>query len=221
MARKIADKEVVVIGLGRFGSSLAIELERNDTKVLGIDGSMKNVQALMGELTHVVQADSTDGEALRQLGVDEFPRAVIGIGSDLEASILTASLLLEIGVDDVWAKAVSEPHARILRQLGVHHVIRPEADMGKRVAHLISGKVIDYIEFDDGYALIKTEVPRLAVGVPLGASGIRNKYQITIVGVKRGGQPFTYATNETVLKPGDLIIVSGDRKKVEAFSELD
>lgn len=221
MARKQTAGQVAVIGLGRFGSSLAIELERNGTEVLGIDASMKNVQPLVGELTHVVQADSTDEEAMRQLGVHEFERVVIAIGTNLEASILTTSMVIGFGVREVWAKAMTAAHAKILEQLGAGHVVRPESDMGKRVAHLIGGRQLDYIEFDDGYALIKMRPPTVALGVPLGESGIRQKYGITVVGVKRAGQPFTYATNETVLELEDIIIISGDRRKVEAFSNLD
>ena len=126
---------VAVIGLGRFGMSLALELAGDGVEVLGIDSDPKVVQSMAGRLTHVVEADSTDEEALRQLSVHEFDRAVVGIGNDLEASILTASVLLTLGVPHVWARAISHSHARILGQLGVHHVVRPEHDMGKRVAH--------------------------------------------------------------------------------------
>lgn len=221
MARnKTPDGDVVVIGLGRFGKSLAEELERNGTKVLGVDASMKIVQSVAGELTHVVQADSTDEDALRQLGVQDFSRAVIAIGSDLEASILTASLVLQLGVRDVWAKAVTGAHARILEQLGVHHVVRPESDMGRRVAHLISGKLLDYIEFDDGYAIAKAVPPRQILGMTLGESNVRQKYHVTIVGVKSRGSGFTHATPDTVVDSGDLVIVSGQRDDVEAFAEL-
>ncbi|WP_106850264.1 TrkA family potassium uptake protein [Blastococcus sp. Marseille-P5729] len=221
MARKNPAAQVVVIGLGRFGSSLALELERNGTEVLGIDAMMKNVQPLVGELTHVVQADATDEEAMRQLGVHEFERAVIAIGTHLESSILATSMVRGFGVQEIWAKAMTEAHARILRQLDVKNIVRPEADMGKRVAHLIGGRQLDYIEFDDGYALIKMRPPTVALGVPLGESDIRQRFGVTVVGVKRIGQPFTYATNETVLELEDIIIISGDRRKVEAFSNLD
>ncbi|KPC67981.1 potassium transporter, partial [Streptomyces sp. NRRL WC-3753] len=110
---------VVVIGLGRFGRALALELVDEDTEVLGIDESAEVVQALSGHLTHAVRADSTKEDALRQLGVHEFDRAVVAIGTDLEASILTASLLISFGIENVWAKAISEAHGRILTQLGV------------------------------------------------------------------------------------------------------
>jgi trk system potassium uptake protein TrkA len=210
---------VVVIGLGRFGKSLALELERDGVEVLGIDNSPKTVQSMANRLTHVVEADSTDEEAMRQLSVPEFDRAVIGIGTDLESSVLTASVLLSLGVENVWAKAISASHARILTQLGVHHVVRPEHDMGARVAHLVRGRMLDYIEFDDGYAIVKTQPPQSILGMPLGESQVRSRFGVTIVGIKRAGEGFTHATPETVVEPGDLVIVSGDQRGVERFSE--
>jgi trk system potassium uptake protein TrkA len=157
---------------------------------------------------------------MRQLAVHEFDRAVIGVGNDLEASILSASVVLRLGVKNVWAKAISNAHAEILRQIGVHHVVRPEHDMGKRVAHLVRGRMLDYIEFDDGYAIVKTQPPRSIHGIRLGDTHIRSKYGVTIVGAKRSGQDFTHATAETIVEDGDLIIVSGPQDRVEKFSEL-
>jgi trk system potassium uptake protein len=211
---------VVVVGLGRFGKSLALELVREGEEVLGVDASTKVVESLAGRLTHVVEADSTNEESMRQLAVPEFSRGVVGVGTDLESSILSASVLLNLGVRDVWAKATSASHARILSQIGVHHVVRPEHDMGKRVAHLVRGRMMDYIEFDEDYAFVKTRAPQLLEGRPLGESLIRKEYGVTIVGYKPQGGEFTYATEQTVVRPGDTIIVSGKESKVVAFCEL-
>lgn len=211
---------VAVIGLGRFGMSLALELMNEGTEVLGIDSDPKLVQELAGRLTHVVEADSTDEEAMRQLSVHEFDRAVIGIGTNLEASILTASVVLNLEVPHVWAKAISQAHARILSQLGVEHVVRPEHDTGKRVAHLVRGRMLDYIEFDDGFAIVKAKPPSSIVGKNLGETGIRSKYGVTVVGVKSPGKDFTHATTETVVNEGDLVIVSGPEAGVERFTDL-
>lgn len=211
---------VVVIGLGRFGESVALGLMQQNTEVLGIDGDVRRVDSLSGQLTQVMAADSTSEDALRQLSVHEFDRAVVGMGSNLEASILTASVLLGFGIPNVWAKAVSHAHARILTQLGVHHVVRPEHDMGQRVAHLVGGRMLEYIEFDQGFAMAKTQPPARLLGLPLGQTGVRREHGITVVAVKRSGQPFTYAAAETVLQPGDTIVVSGPIAQVESFSEL-
>ncbi|MFP3462035.1 TrkA family potassium uptake protein [Arthrobacter globiformis] len=211
---------VVVIGLGRFGGSLALELEAQGTEVLGIDSSEETVQSYNGRLTHVVRADSTKEEVLRQLSVHEFDRAVVGIGSDIEASILTTSRLLTFKKPQIWAKAISEPHAEILNQLGVDHVIRPEHDMGKRVAHLVRGSLLDYVEFEDDFVMIRTSPPTEARDRPLGVLGLRDKYGITIVAVKRPGGTWGHTTAQTVLYDDDQIIVQGSKTQAERFSNM-
>ena len=211
---------VVVIGLGRFGGSLALELEAQGTEVLGIDSSEDTVQSYNGRLTHVVRADSTKEEVLRQLSVHEFDRAVVGIGSDIEASILTTSRLLTFKKPQIWAKAISEPHAEILNQLGVDHVSRPEHDMGKRVAHLVRGSLLDYVEFEDDFVMIRTSPPTEARDRPLGVLGLRDKYGITIVAVKRPGGIWGHTTAQTVLYDDDQIIVQGSKTQAERFSNM-
>ncbi|MBL6459598.1 TrkA family potassium uptake protein [Belnapia sp. T6] len=211
---------VVVIGLGRFGGAVAESLARVGHEVLGIDQDATLVQSWADRLTHVVQADSTSSDTLRRLGVHEFERAVVGIGSDLEASVLTVLALSELGTRDIWAKALSSKHGRILERTGAHHVIYPEAAMGERVAHLVTGKMIDFIEFDDGFAIVKTRAPREAAGKTLAECALRSKYGVTIVGVKRARTDFTHATPATKIEQGDLLIVSGPTKLVEAFAAI-
>lgn len=219
MAKRIgAGGGVVVIGLGRFGKSLALELENDGIEVLGIDADPRPVQAVAGRLTHVVQADATDAEAMRQLSVHEFDRAVIAIGSSLEASVLAAFVLRGLHVPHIWAKATTKAQAQILEQVGVEHVVRPEHEMGRRTAHLVRGKMLDYIEFDDGFAIVRTRPPRSILGKTLAEAAVRSKWGVTVVGVKATGKDFTHATAETVVEDGHLIIVSGERRKVEAFS---
>ncbi|SCG40857.1 potassium channel family protein [Micromonospora coxensis] len=218
---------VVVIGLGRFGSALALELTNRGTEVLGIDSRPKVVQALSGSLPHVITADSTDIEALRQLGVAEFHRAVVAIGTDIQASILTTSLLSELGIPDIWAKAISDQHRHILTRVGATRVVAPEHDMGERVAHLLSGRILDYVEVDADFAVIKTTPPREVVGKPLRESRVRSRWGVTVVAVKpqatlAGRKPeFTHATPDTVLAHGDLILVVGPIDSVERFATSD
>ncbi|MBC2904741.1 potassium channel family protein [Streptomyces cupreus] len=214
------DQRVAVIGLGRFGYSLANELMRRGWDVLGIDTDPRLVQKYSDHLTHAAVADCTDPEALRQLGVHEFTSAVVAIGTDIEASILVSSNLLEAEVPNIWAKAISRQHGQILERLGVTHVVLPEHDMGERVAHLVTGRMLDFIEFDDDYALVKTVAPDIATGIPLGQSQVRSKYGVTVVGIKRPGEDFTYATAETVVQKGDVIVVTGKTHAVETFAEL-
>ena len=214
------ENAVAVVGLGRFGSSVALSLSRLGHEVLGIDKSSDLVQEWSERLTHVVQADSTNIDTLRRLGVHDFDHAVVGIGTDVEASVLTVLALSELGVKDIWAKAISDKHGRILERTGAHHVVYPEATMGERVAHLVTGKMIDFMEFDDGFAIVKTCAPAEALGKTLAASALRSKYGVTIVGVKRPKSDFTYATPDTTVEEGDILIVSGPTKRVEKFAAI-
>jgi trk system potassium uptake protein len=214
------NEPVVVIGLGRFGSAVALELTRRGVEVLAIDSSAKRVQGMAGRLTQVVTADATDIDALRQLGVPDFYRAVVAIGSDIEASILITSLLVELEIDDVWAKAISDHHGRILRRVGAHHVVYPEFEVGERVAHLASGHILDYMQVDQDFALAKVHPPREAVGIPLGESKLRSKHGITVVAVKSPDGSFTYAGFDTVLTYNDVILVIGRETDIEHLVEL-
>lgn len=211
---------VLVAGLGRFGCAVAQSLIRMGHEVLGIDESPALVQRMSDHLTHVVQADSTDVDTLRQLGVGDFERAVVGIGSDIEASVLTVLALVELGVPVIWAKATNERHGRILESTGARHVVYPEARMGERVAHMVTGKMIDYIEFDDNYAIVKTRAPADLAGQTLAGYGVRSKFGVTIVGIKRPKEDFTYARPETLVEEGDLLIVSGRTDLVEKFAAV-
>jgi len=209
-----------VIGLGRFGGSLALELVNRGSEVLGIDSDQKIIQHYADDLTHAAVADSTDAEALRQLGVDEFERAVVGIGSHIEASILTTAVLTDFRIPSIWAKAISRQHGRILQRIGAHHVVLPEHDMGERVAHLVTGgRLLDYIAFDDDYAMAKTVPPQEAIGVPLSESRLRQRYGVTVVGIKRPGKEFTYAVSDTAPQRGDVIIVAGHISDIERIAD--
>lgn len=219
--RRIAEADsVAVIGLGRFGISLALELMASGTDVLGVDVDEDIVQSLNGELTQVVRADSTKLEVLEQLGIGDFDRVVVSIGSDITASILTASLLLRLEVPVIWAKAVDERHGAVLEQLGVHRVIYPEKDMGRRVAHLVRGAAADYLEIDRGFVVVKTVAPQLLHGVTLAAAGVRATYGITIAAHRTEHGEWANATPETVLGPGDTVLVVGPIHRVERFAQL-
>lgn len=224
MAKKTysaAPGSVLVIGLGRFGGAVADSLVRLGHEVLAIDEDAAIVQSWAGRLTHVVQADTTNTETLKRLGVEDFDKAVVAIGTDIEASLMTVLALSELRVPDIWAKALSAKHGRLLDRTGAHHVIYPEAAMGERVAHLVTGQMIDFIEFDDGFAIVKTRAPRESLGKTLAESALRSKYGVTVVGVKRPKTDFTYARPETLIQPGDLLIVSGPTDLVERFAALE
>jgi len=218
LARITKEHGAVVIGLGRFGGALAESLVRLGHDVLGIDENAEIVQEWADRLTHVVQADTTNSDALRRLGVQEFGCAVVGIGTDLEASVLTVLALADLGVPEIWAKASGAKHGRILERTGAHHVVYPEAAMGERVAHLVTGKMIDFIEFDDGFAIAKTRAPREAIGKTLGECALRSRYGVTVVGVKLPREEFITAQADTLITRDAILIVSGATNLVEAFA---
>lgn len=210
--------EVLVVGLGRFGSAVGATLEHLGYEVLGVDEDEGVVQSHATALTHVVEADSTNIDALRQLGAADFECAVVCIGSDIEASILTTAALHDLGVGNIWAKAITNSHGRILKRVGADAVIFPEHDMGVRVAHMVTGRMIDYIELDAGFALVETLVPREAHGKTLLEAGLRAKYDVTVVCIKPRGETFTYATPDTMMNEGDILLVAGETKHVERFA---
>lgn len=218
-AHKLDPGTVMVLGLGRFGSAAARTLEEMGIEVIGVDRDESLVARYADEFTHVVRADTTDVEALRQLGASAISKAVVAIGL-LEASIVTVLNLAEAGVGEIWAKALSRTHGEILTRVGATHVVYPERAAGERVGHAVSGFMIDYFEFEDGFAMARTKAPRVTWDVPLSASIVRTRYTITVVGLKRQGEEFVYAIPETVPRQGDDLIISGRRDLVEAFAML-
>ena len=218
--RSFHSANVAVIGLGRFGSALATELMNSGHQVLGIDSDDRIVQSLSTVLTHVVSADTTDEENLRELGIADMDSAVVAIGADLEASILTASLLLQLGVKQVWAKANSTSHGRILKQIGVHQVIFPEYEMGRRVAHQVSGESLDYVHIDEDFVMVKTYVPQVFEGMLLSEAKIRASFGVTVVAIN-DGNGYKPAFPESVLKKGDTIVIAGPKGPLDQFCQLD
>jgi trk system potassium uptake protein TrkA len=208
---------VLVIGLGRFGASIAATLDRLGQDVLAVDKDEANVTQWSGRLP-LVQADATNPEALEQLGARDFGVAVVGIGTALEASVLVTANLVDLGTPQIWAKAITNEHGRILQRIGAHHVVFPEKDAGSRVAHLVSGKMLDYIEVEDGFTIVKMRPPKEMQGFTLAQSDVRRRYGVTVIGVKSPGVEFLYATPETRVAATDLIVCSGHADLLERFA---
>ena len=215
------DAPVLVIGLGRFGAATAGELDKLGRDILAIDEDPALVQKWADRVKHTAVLDATNLNALQQIGAGDFPIAVVAIGSSIEASVLITTNLVDLKVPQIWAKAISESHGKILTRIGAHRVVYPEREAGERVAHLVSGRMIDFIRFDDNFALVKMYPPKPIRGLSLTDSKVRSKYNITVVGVKSPGKPFTYATENTVVSNHDLIIVSGTNEDIETFASLD
>ena len=209
---------VLIIGLGRFGEALARGLVEQNIEVLAVDFDEEIVQRVSGDIPNVVQCDGTSSRALRQIGAEQFSRAVVAIASNIEASVLSALVLIdELKVPMVWAKAVSLDHAKILERVGVSRVIQPEHDMGYRTARSIARRVTDYFHVEDNFALVEMEAPKSCLGRPLGELAIRKKYGVTIVSIKPPGGEFQHADQATILQPGELILLAGKPASLDAF----
>lgn len=211
-------KPVLVIGLGRFGSAVACTLERMGHEVLGADTDGEIVRDHKDMMTQVVEADCTEVDTLRRLGAGEFDTAVVAIGTNVEASLLTVLALVDLGVPNIWAKANTDRHGRILERTGAHHVVFPEQKMGERVARLVNERLLDFISFGDEFAIARLRAPEFIVGLPLVTSQCRARHDVTVVGVKRQGEDFIHAVPDTLILPGDELVVSGRIDRIEAFA---
>jgi trk system potassium uptake protein TrkA len=210
--------QYAVIGLGRFGSSLARELIKLGHEVLGIDQDEEAVDEMSEVLTHVVVADSTDEEVLRSLGIRNFDCVIVAIGSDIQSSILTAILLKDIGVPLVVTKALSELHGKVLSKIGVDRVIFPERDMGIRVAHqLVSPNLLDFIELSRDYTIAELSVPKRMSGRTLKDLNLRVKYGCSVVAINKKEGVIIAPTANDLLEERDIMVIIGTNSQIESF----
>jgi len=210
-------QHVLVVGLGRFGVSVATSLQSLGHEVLAVDHDGEIIREYAADFTALVQADATSEDAMREIGVHEYQRAVVGVGP-VEDSTLCVTILADLGVQEIWAKAQSDRHGRILERVGAAHVVFPEKDAGSRVAHLVSGSLLDFIEFEGGFAIIKVRPPRSVIGRTLAEAALRTKYGVTVVGLKSPGRDFVYARPETVVSRDDLMVVAGETRLLERLA---
>lgn len=209
---------VLVVGLGRFGEALALGLIAQGIEVLAVDFDEEIVQRVAGDIPNVVQADATSARALRQIGAENFRRAVVAIATNIEASVLASLALIdELNIPTVWAKALSLEHAKILERVGVQRVIQPEHDMGQRTARSIARRVNDYFTVEEDFALVEMVVPPRYANKKLGDTAIRVDYGVTVVSIKPPGGPFQHADQTTVLLPDEMILLAGHPKDLDRF----
>ncbi|PYI53843.1 potassium channel family protein [Paenibacillus flagellatus] len=213
-------KQFAVIGLGRFGSSLATELINEGLEVLGIDRDEEAVDEMADVLTHAIVADSTEEETLRSIGIRNFDCAIVAIGDDIQASIMTAILLKDMGVKMVVAKALSVLHGKVLERLGVDRVIYPERDMGIRVAHqLVNPNLLDYIELSKDYTIAELSVPKCLNGKTLKELDPRAKYGCSVVAINKKNGVIIAPTATDVLNERDVMVIIGTNEQIESFEE--
>ncbi|WP_062383564.1 potassium channel family protein [Demequina iriomotensis] len=218
MASNDSSAGVIVFGLGRFGSAIADTLDNMDVEVLGVERDPAVVERWSKRIP-CVEADGTDPRALEQIGAQDFSAAVVGVGTSLEASVLITGNLVDIGVKEIWAKATSVEHKRILERIGAHHVVLPEAEAGARIAHSVGGNMLDYIEIEDGFTIVKMRAPRETHHFTLDKLDLQGSYGVHVIGVKRAGEEFEYANADTVVGPEDLLVVAGEGELLERFSQ--
>ena len=211
-------KQVAVIGLGRFGSSVARTLYQLGHDVLAVDKDEKAVQALVGHVTYPVKADATDEASLREMGVGNFEAAIVAIGGDLQSSLLSTVLLKRLGVPYLLARAENELHGATLEKLGADNVVYPEADMGVQVAHSLGYKnVLDYTVVGANYGVVKLKLPDRFTGMTLEEAGLslRSKTSIAALLIKRGNDVILMPDRLERVQEGDIFVVAGKDEQLE------
>lgn len=202
-------KQFIVIGLGRFGSSVAQTLTDSGHDVLAIDQDNQIIQDISNSVTHAVEADATDEEALKTLGVRNFDVAIVSIGDNLHANILCTLILKELGVPYVIVKAQDNLHGKVLTKVGADRVVYPERDMGERIANnLISSNVLDYLEFAPNYSVVEIMASENMIGKTLAEVGFRNKFDVNVMAIKRGDNlNLTPGANDKIMADDNLIVM--------------
>lgn len=217
----MASKQYVVIGLGRFGRSVAETLFTMGHDVLAIDSDEDVIQNISDKVTHAVQMDATDEYALRTLGIRNFDVAVVTIGSNVQASIMTTLILRESGVKYIVAKAQSEMHAKVLTKIGADKVILPERDMGVRVAHnLVSSNLLDFIELSPDYSVIEIQAPTDWYGKDILDLDVRSKYGINIMAIKSLDELNISPNAKDKIKEGDVLLCIGNTEDLARLEHM-
>jgi trk system potassium uptake protein len=208
-------KQFIVLGLGRFGSAVATTLAELGCEVLGVDSDPERVNSLKNKITEAVEANISDEKTLTELGAKNFDVAIVGVGENLESSILTVIILKEMGIKYIIAKAQNALHGRVLEKIGVNKVVFPERDMGIRIARgLITPNIEDYIELEPDYSVIEIRALPDFADKTLSELDLRTKYGINVLAIKRDHNFNISPSAKDVIKSGDFLIVIGDTKAI-------
>lgn len=219
---KVKNRQYAVIGLGRFGVSVARTLHKLGYEVLAVDADAETTQKFSDEVTHVVQADTTDENALKALGIRNYDVVIVAIGDDIQANIVTTLLLKEMGVPYIVAKARNELHGKMLEKIGADRVVYPERDMGQRVAHnLVSNNVLDYIELSPSLSLVEVKTPQLFVGSTLAQADLRARFGVNVVAMKRGERIIVPPLPGEQLETDDILIIVGGIEGIKRLEEQE
>jgi trk system potassium uptake protein TrkA len=212
----VARQQVLVVGLGRFGSAVARELERLGHEVLAVDASEQAVNDIARDVTHAMQLDASDENALRSAGADQFQTAIVAISSKAEPSIFATMVLKRLGVRSVIAKAGDRLHAEILTRVGADRVILPEQESGARLAHSFQvPNVIDYLDVGPSFGIEKVRPPQAFVGKTLGELELKNRMGVTPIAIRRGQDVIINPAREERIAEGDELILIGRDDQLE------
>jgi trk system potassium uptake protein TrkA len=213
-------RQVAVIGLGRFGSSVARTLAQSGCEVLAVDADAERVKAIVEQVTEAVQADALDEGALKSLGLRNFEAVVVAIGHEVKASILVTVLLKEMGVPKIVAKAQDELHGKVLQKVGADIVVFPERDMGVRLAHtLLSRSIIDEIQLSTDYSIFELQAPTQFLDRSLKDLQLRQRFGMTVLAVRRGEGVVVSPDASFVLEHGDILVALGRADKIEKLGD--
>lgn len=213
---KSKQKQFLIIGLGRFGASMAVNLCKLGHEVLAVDNDESMVDAVSPYVTQAVVADATDEAVLQSLGPQNFDVAVVSIGQNVRDSILVAVLCKEMGVPYLLGKATDELHAKVLRKVGVDRVVFPERDMGQRVARsLVTPNFLDMIELSDEYQMVEMTTPEAWTGRTLVDINVRRNYGVSVIALRRGEQFIASPGAEERLLSGDILLLLGRQQDLE------
>lgn len=213
-------KQFAVIGLGRFGTSLAKELYKAGNDVYAIDTNEEVIKEISSEVTYAVQADGTDINALKSLGVRNVDVLIIALAGNISASLLTALNAIELGIPKIYAKAYSEQHAKILYKIGVSKVYFPEVDMGQRVAReLCNSNLLDLIALDNNYSIAEIIAPQNWEGKTISQLNVRKKYGITILLIKSKDGIDISPSPEDIIKEQSKLLVLGEEEQIQKFCQ--
>lgn len=213
-------KQFAVIGLGRFGLSVATTLYDMGHEVLAIDLSEERIHKHLEDVTQALQADSTDEQTMKEIGIRNCDVVVVAIGEDIQASILTTLVLVELGVKKIVVKAQNVRHGEVLHKVGAHRVFFPERDMGARVAHhLVSPNVLDLIELADDYSIVEISVPEDMAGKTLKKLDLRAKHGTNVMAIKCGHDINVAPQAEDEIRAGDILVVIGHNQDLRRLEE--
>lgn len=211
-------KSFLVIGAGRFGTSVARTLCELGHDVMVVDNDAAIIQRISNEFTDALTADVSSEASLKALGVRDFNAVVLAIGFDIQASIMAAILLVEMGAKYIVAKAQTDLHGKVLNKVGVNRVVYPERDMGHKIARsLIAPTIIDMIELSDDYSVVEVTAPEEMVGKSLVALNLRARYGISVIALRRnsGGKTLISPVAEDVIEANDIIVAIGENKHLK------